>query len=556
MNDTQTKEQLRYASVIPLRRVPERFSVLSYSYDSSMTITRGDIVTMPFGKSEIYGVVVSTQQFKPSFSVKKISSILPYQVGEKTLLVIEQLHRHYHVSYAQIVQLFISATTIEALNKKSIQDELLGIETQAKRNPETRLKKDVTFPYRLYIEKSANDRSELLIKLLSRASGTTLIVLPEQYALSHIEKRLTDANIEFVPYHGEVNARKRSTVWLKALRGIPQTIVTTRIGLFLPFKELSDIVLFDEDNDAYEEIRSPHYHAVDIARLLTETYGATMSTVVPAPLFETWYAGESNPKNHTVFQLTQTDKTPTQVSIVSMTEERMSGNRGPLSELSLQKIAATLAQNKQVLLFINRRGVVSMTVCKECDTIATCPRCETPLTTHRNGEFKCHRCTFSSESLTACKNCGSLRQKSIGLGTQGIEDLLNTIFAQAKIIRLDSDSVKGSKERKFALSFEELDNADIIVATKIIDKPLDLPRLATSIAVVPDSLLHIPHFRAEEKALQTLARLKVNTKEDLIIQTYLPNSAVYQALETGNLIPFYTQERDTRKLLKLPPFES
>ncbi len=554
MNDTTTKEQLSYASVIPLRRVPERFAVLSYSYEKSLNLSRGDVVKMPFGKSEIFGVVISTQQFKPSFSVKQISTILPYQLGEKTLSAIDQIHAHYHVSYAQIVQLFISSTTLEALNKKSIQDDLLGIFEETKNYIEAAPSQEVQFPYRLYIEKSANDRSELLTKLLSRATGTTLIVLPEQYALSHIEKRLTDANINFVSYHGEINARKRATIWLKALNGIPQTIVTTRIGLFLPFRELSNIILFDEDNESYEEIRSPHYHAVDIARLLTETYGAAMSTVVPAPLFETWHACESNPKTHTVFQLTQTNDTPTQVTIVPMTEERMSGNHSALSEIALQKIAATLAQHKQVLLFINRRGVVSMTVCKECDAIASCPRCQTALTTHRNGEFKCHRCNFNSEILSACKNCGSLRQKSIGLGTQGIEDLLNKIFAQAKIIRLDSDSVKGSKERKFALSFDELDSADIIVATKIIDKPLDLPRLATSIAVVPDSLLHIPHFRAEEKALQTLARLKVNTKENLILQTYLPDSAVYQALETGNLMPFYTQERDTRKLLKLAPF--
>ncbi len=454
------------------------------------------------------------------------------------------------------MQLFISSTTVEALNKKSIQDDLLGIAEQSKHLHEEAQNQEVPFPYRLYIEKSANDRSELLAKLLSQTTGTKLIVLPEQYALSHIEKRLTQMNVDFVSYHGEINARTRATIWLKALRGIPQTIVTTRIGLFLPFKNLSTIILFDEDNESYEEIRSPHYHAVDIARLLTETYGASLRTVVPAPLFETWNVCDTTPKTHSIFQLTQTNETPTQVTIVPMTEERMSGNRGALSDIALQKIAATLALNKQVLLFINRRGVVSMTVCKECDTIASCPRCETALTTHRNGEFKCHRCNFSSEILAACKHCGSLRQKSIGLGTQGIEDLLNNLFAQAKIIRLDSDSVKGSKERKFALSFEELDSADIIVATKIIDKPLDLPRLATSIAVVPDSLLHIPHFRAEEKALQTLARLKVNTKEELILQTYLPDSAVYQALQTGNLIPFYTKERETRKLLKLAPFEN
>ncbi len=551
MNDTS----LSYASVIPLRRVPERFSVLSYSYDNTVAVTRGDVVKMPFGKNEIFGVVISTQQFKPSFGVKKIEGVFPYCLGEKTLSMIDALHKQYHVPYAQIVQLFISSTTLEALNKKNIQDNLIGATDKHEATIDNSVDPEIPkFPYRLYIEKSASDRSELINKLLQKKGGTTLIVLPEQYALSHIEKRLRDEQINFVSYHGEIKPRDRATIWNNALNGVPQTIVTTRIGLFLPFKELSNIILFDEDNESYEEIRSPHYHAVDIARLLTETYNATFSSVVPAPLFETWFACESNYKTHKVFQLTQTKETPTKVTIIPMSEERMSGNRGPLSDIALQKIASTLALNKQVLLFINRRGVVSMTVCKDCDTVSSCPRCETALTSHRSGEFKCHRCNFSSESITACRNCGSLRQKSIGLGTQGIEDLLNTIFAQAKIVRLDSDSIKGSKERKIALSFEELDSADIIVATKIIDKPLDLPRLATSIAVVPDSLLHIPHFRAEEKALQTLARLKVNTKENMIIQTYLPKSAVYQALETGNLMPFYIQERDTRKLLRLAPF--
>lgn len=543
---------LCYALVIPLRRVPERFEILTYSYMSTEPVQTGDFVEIPFGKNMLFGLVIGQLKQKPSFTVKDIKKITPYRLSTQTLSLINSIKKIYGGTYNHILQLIVNEELLKQLNKKSIHagyDNLIC--AQENNLALTPIQKP---QHRLYIEKTSIDRGALLKKSISPL-GTTLLLVPEQYTLEKIHEELIKNNVEHVVYYGEIKANKRAEIWHKALCGERQIILATRIGVFLPFKELRHIIIIDEDNEAYTELHKPSYHAPIVAQILASLYQANVTTITPAPLFETWLDFHLYKKEYGAYQLTKSGNPIPTVHIISMTEERKSGFQGAISDAALKAIAGTLARNKQVLLFINRRGVAGVIICKDCASVFICVHCENILTLHEKFELRCHRCGYTSNTIIACQKCGSLERKSYSLGTQGLEKVIKNTFEKAHIVRLDSDTVSGRKKIKTALDSRELNEADIIIATQIINKPLDVPRLVTSIAICPDVMLQFPHFRAQEKAFQILSRLKINTKETFIIQSYLPELPIYRAIVEGDASLFFKNEHAVRMLLKLPPFE-
>lgn len=540
----------KLVTIIPLRRVPKQFEFLTYQIPSGMSLALGEVVRVPFGKSAINGLVWGYTNETPRYPLKEVSEKTGFALPDESLSLMQFMIKKYECTAAAVLDLFLNADLLSKVNKKSIQET-------------TPHDKKTLSENNIYIEKNQVGRAQLLMLLAQKNPGTTLICVPEQFTLKQLEAPLREKIPELTTLHGEMTPKERAAVFEKAYNQESSCFLTTRLGLFLPFKGLSHIVVIDEESEAHEEIHKPTYHTSDIATELSKLYGASLSYISPTPRLETWHAfttqhetskAPSAQKSQHIFYLTNTPPENTEVEIISMSDERRRGVSGPFAEAALEQMARALAQNKQVLIFLNRRGKAGMILCKECHQSLVCPRCKNPLSLHGVDNLSCHRCGYMGQLPNYCPNCQSVRLQPIMVGTQAIETLLNKIFDRATVVRLDSDTLKGRKKIRAALSPEVLQKADIIIATRMIDKPLSLPRLTLSIAVMPDLLLNLPTFRAHEKALQTLNRLKINTHGRLILQTYFPECSVYTTLQSGQLETFYAQELQARKILKLPPF--
>ncbi len=541
-----------FATIVPLRRVPRQFEILSYGIPSGMAVATGDVVEMPFGKTSIWGVVLSQTKTRPSFAVKAIEKISQTRLPPHTLELVTFMVNEFGCSYTKALELFITSDVARQLNKKSDQET-----DDLQPNPKQTSKKSQTARTTLLIEKNRTNRHELIEKIAHSATGTVVVIVPDHYSLDELVKKLEPKLSEvLLPFHGELTPKKRTAVWQAAFTGEKKIIVATRLGIYLPFTNLEHIVFFDEDNSAYRELREPHYHAADVAFKLAQLLQVPLTHLSPTPRLETWIAAQNKTTKSEAFFISEAARPTALVQLISMKDERRRHNFSALAEASVAAVARALTEHKQVLIFVNRRGTAGMVICNDCYTPLTCPRCENLFTLHDEEQLLCHLCHMTKPLPESCAQCGGNRLDAVLIGTQGLEKQLNTIFAHAKIVRVDSDTTKRSRKNRMGITEGELESADILVATQILNKQLNLPRLAVSLAVSPDSLLNIPSIDGLEQALSLLNRLKQNTNELMIIQTMMPENQVYQAVQDGSIDTFMKNEAALRKLLKIPPFDS
>ena len=297
-----------------------------------------------------------------------------------------------------------------------------------------------------------------------------------------------------------------------------------------------------EHNENYNEKRQPNYNAVEAAEHLAKIWNVPLIIISSTPRVETWHKNKN---------ITWDDKEKlTPITILDMADERRKGNFSVFAEKTTERIAANLAQDKQILLFINRKGESTATICTECGEVFKCEKCNGILTLHEENLLKCHKCKIQIEIPDNCYKCDSINLKSIGSGTEKIEKEISKIFSKAHVLRLDQETIAARK-----LDEKTLNKADILIATQIIDKPLDLPRLKLSIALTPDFLLNMPDFRATERVFQILTHIRHLTQNgEMIIQTFLSEHKLFKNLQENRIEDFYEDELAARKMLNLPPF--
>jgi primosomal protein N' (replication factor Y) len=248
------------------------------------------------------------------------------------------------------------------------------------------------------------------------------------------------------------------------------------------------------------------------------------------------------------------------VDIVDMREELKKGNRSVFSRLLQQKLHAVFQANEQALLFLNRRGTATFVMCRDCGTIATCPRCDTPLTFHAPKEsLVCHYCGHRQVNPQTCPECGSRRIKHFGSGTEQIHRTLEAEFPQARILRWDHDTAaeRGAHQRILKQFMER--EADILVGTQMIAKGLDIP-LVTLVGIISaDTALGLPDYRVGERTFQLLTQVAGRAGRGLlggevVLQSYQPEHYAIQAAAEHDYVGFYEQEIRYRRDVRYPPF--
>lgn len=369
-------------------------------------------------------------------------------------------------------------------------------------------------------------------------------------------------------YHSKLSEGENYDTWRRARAGDLKVVVGPRSALFVPYPKLGLIVIDECDNDTYdEEEREPFYHAVETAEALARISGAKLVLGSATPRVTQFHKARRGEWNllelpHRIHQeapLTQAADLPP-VEIVDMRQELKAGNTSVFSASLKKALEETLARNEQAILFLNRKGSATYVFCRDCGEPLLCPRDGKPLVYHaeRKG-LLCHVCGYTRKMPEKCPNCGSKAIKTLGLGTERLEDLVQEAFPAARVLRWDGETTSAKGAHELILSHFSAHRADILIGTQMLAKGLDLPLVTLVGILLAEVALSLPDFRAAERSLQVLTQVSGRAGRGslggkVIMQTYQPENYVIQFAAKHDYLGFYEKELVYRRALAYPPY--
>ncbi len=361
--------------------------------------------------------------------------------------------------------------------------------------------------------------------------------------------------------HSGLSDRDRFDEWIKVSRGQVKIAVGARSALFAPFKNLGLIVVDEEHETSYKQDKDPRYHARDVAVMRGYMENAIVILGTATPSFESFY--NAKVKKYIMIELTKrigAFKMPN-IRIVDMRAERAGNeNSGIFSKDLIEGVNQRLLNGEQVILFLNRRGYAKKLQCDNCGFVAQCEECSVSFTYHQKKQtLSCHLCGMVQSAPFKCPDCKSESIKYPGLGTEKIEKVANGIFQDARIRRMDSDTM--TKMSSYEDTFDEFKqgNIDILIGTQMVAKGLHFPKVTLVGVLNADTSLYIPDFRAGERTFQLLTQVagrsgRGDIEGEVIIQSYTPFNPAIQCAIKYDYDSFYEEDTFVREQFIYPPF--
>lgn len=358
--------------------------------------------------------------------------------------------------------------------------------------------------------------------------------------------------------HSKLSDSERYDEYRKITNGESKIVIGTRSAIFVPFNNIGVIIIDEEHTSSYKQDNNPRYSAINVAEWRSKYHNCPLVLGSATPSLESF----AKAGNHVYKLLTLTERAGgsvlPNVNIVDMKEEVKKGNF-ILSDMLKNKISEVLSKGEQAIILLNRRGYSSTISCKECGYVYKCPNCDITYTYHKSSNnLKCHYCGYSMVLPNKCSICGSDNLKDYGLGTEKLEETLNSLY-KARIVRMDVDTTsKKGQHQKIIDDFGE-HKYDILIGTQMIAKGLDFP-LVTLVGVVSiDSSLTSPDYRASENTFQLLSQVsgragRSENKGEVIVQTFNPDHYAITLAKNHDYIDFYKEEMKIRKMLKYSPY--
>ena len=405
---------------------------------------------------------------------------------------------------------------------------------------------------------------ELIFKALERGDQV-LYMLPEISLTPQMVFRLQSRfGKKVTVYHSKFSIHERTEVWNNVLNNSSKArvVVGTRSAIFLPFYQLGLIIIDEEHELSYKQFDpAPRYHARDSAIILSQIYGAKILLGSATPsiessfnLMKAKFGGVQLNERYGNIEL------PEIVTIDLKLSYKKKEMNGAFSQTLIDAIETTLANDKQVILFQNQRGYAPVMECLDCGHTPQCSQCDVTLTYHQpSNQLKCHYCGFTIAAPIQCHGCGGIHLQTKGLGTQQIQEQVESFFPGVKTARMDWDTTRG----KWA--FDKLINAfvegdiKILVGTQMVVKGLDFQNVHLVGVLNADHLLNFPDFRAHERTYQMLSQVsgragRKNIRGKVLIQTYQPQHPIIQQVIRSDYEGMLDQQLKERIEYHYPPY--
>ncbi len=540
--------------IIPLTRIPHtQPQVLSYFHGAPLK--RGALVQIPLGRRQEEGIVIGARDLaghkmeikSADFELRNISKIISLE----PVLTAQQLELALFLG-----QYYFCSPGIFAKMSLPPKNTLF-------RHP----------------ERSEGSRAN------ARPRPQKLILAPTVSQIYSLYKSYSSKNT--VLWRSELTRKQKNEAWQKVKLGEARTIIGTRSTVFLPFANLKEIIIEDAASPNHKSWDMfPRYDSRLAAKKLTEIFKCKIT-------FKDFChpeRSEGSPTNVGPHSreiprryASRNDNSIAPI-IIDMRQELKDGNFSIFSIPLYDAVKKALADKKQVILFINRRGAANFILCRDCGCVAKCPNCDAPLAYHlinNRPSLLCHHCGAKDTPPGRCPKCHSPKIKTVGSGSQKVETETHNFFPNAKIARLDSDNApKPKDQQKIIAAFTER-QTDILIATPMIFSWVMELTAAPPVVVgilSADTLLHIPDFRSGERTWQMITTLqnlmtpsflkeggggfkspsiplcKEGGYQVFIVQTYNPDNSVLKYVKNGDYAGFAKEDLATRQALNYPPF--
>ena len=462
----------------------------------------------------------------------------------KNEIIIEEKMEHYRLNYSNYNFIKKELTS----EQQKVVDEVIANDSNN---------------YLLY-GVTGSGKTEVYMEIIDfylREGKTCIVLVPEISLTPQMIQRFSERFGDMIAaIHSGLSDGEKYDEWRRIVRGEASIVIGARSAIFAPLKNIGVIIMDEEHSESYKQSDSnPRYHARDIAFLRAKTHHCSIIFGSATPSLESMARALKG-----VYKLLElphrvNGKSLPHVDIIDMNiaSKKM---KGYFSFELKNAVDKCLSRNEQVILLLNRRGYSSFITCKNCGYTFKCPNCDISLTYHKSSNtLRCHYCGYGEKVYDQCPKCSEPSLNKLGVGTQKIEEELQNIFPNSKILRMDYDTTsrKGMHEKMI----EDFKNHqyDILLGTQMVAKGLDFSNVTLVGVINADTTLNIPDFRSSENTFSLLSQVagrsgRSNKEGKVIIQTFNPDHYAIYYSSKYDYLSFYKKEMNIRKQLKYPPY--
>jgi primosomal protein N' (replication factor Y) len=412
---------------------------------------------------------------------------------------------------------------------------------------------------------TGSGKTEVYLHLAAEAVQRGLCVLvlvPEIALISQMERRFRARFGECVAVlHSGLSAGERYDQWLRIARQEVTIAIGARSAIFAPFADIGIIIVDEEHDTSYKQDSGLRYNARDLAVVRAKLHNCVALLGSATPSIQSYYNVTKTKFTQVTLKERVEQRPMPEITVVDLRKYRDTrGIRRFITPRLHTAIKETLEHNKQVLLFLNRRGFASYPVCGACGEAIRCKNCDISLTLHQGARaYKCHYCGFTLAAASNCLSCGSNKIRLLGLGTEKVEAAVKALFPDARVARMDRDTTVRKGSILKILKGLRNQTIDILVGTQMVAKGHDFPNITLVGIICADLSLNFPDFRAGERTFQLLAQVSGRAGRGkvpgrVILQTYNPDHFSILSATDQDFEKFYNQEIHFRKSLNYPPF--
>lgn len=400
-----------------------------------------------------------------------------------------------------------------------------------------------------------------LIRGLLKQGRSSIVLVPEISLTPQTVNRFYSRFGDCVAViHSRLTQSRRVEEWHRIQSGEAKVVVGARSALFSPVQRLGLIVIDEEHESSYKQNETPRYHARDVAKKRAELEGAVLILGSATPSLEAYHSCEIGE----IQALSLPDRIENRplpiVEIVDMRRQREGKKERVFSTVLEQAIRDAIFKKEQVMLLLNRRGFSTYLHCSSCGYAMTCPNCRISLAYHFDtAALLCHVCHHRGTPQRLCPGCQKNYLHYFGIGTQKVEQEARRLFPEARLGRMDTDSMTRKGAHEAILKAFKKREIDILIGTQMIAKGHDFPNVSLIGVISADTALHIPDFRSSERTFDLLTQVagragRGDVPGKVLIQTFVPHHAAIQSAKDHDFLEFYGKEIVLRRELSLPPF--
>lgn len=471
---------------------------------------------------------------------------------------------------ASAIKALESKKIIEIFERVIIRKPYEDLKTEKKKveltSTQSEVVKEITTKPNKYLlfGVTGSGKTEVYLSCMEDAIGkgkTGIMLVPEisltPQTLAAFRARFGD-NVALL--HSGLSSGERFDEWTRILTGKARIVIGARSAIFAPVQNLGLIVIDEEHDSSYTSDSNPRYNTIEVALKRATISGCSIVLGSATPSLESYHRAMTHEYKLLEMKERINKREMPPIKIVDMSHEFKLGNTGIFSNALINSLDRAIKENKQAMLFINRRGFSSFLMCKECGYIAKCNNCDVSLVYHKHeNALKCHYCGNRYRKLDVCPECKSSNIKLGSVGTQKVVEELYRLFPGVKVLRMDNDTTrtKGAHQ-KLVEEFRE-GKAQILVGTQMIVKGHDFPLVAVVGIIDADISLYQSSYLASERTFSLITQVagragRADTPGEVVLQTNVPRHYIYKMAGAYDYTSFYKKEANLREVTCFPPF--